>query len=205
MHQTRAQTIKAAPIPRKGTQYIARPASHASKGISVVMALRDMLKLAKTSKEVELMVRNKQVKLNGRVVSDIRETVKLFNILEADKHYKLTLLSTGRFTFEPTKSNLRLAKIIGKKVLNGGVIQYNLHDGTNFISKDKMVVGESVELDLENKVKKAHKIEKGKEVFVFQGKSAGHIGKVEQVQDHKIEVKLDKRSVTLDSRHVMVI
>lgn len=205
MHQTRAQTIKAAPIPRKGTQYIARPASHGSKGVSIVMALRDMLKLAKTSKEVELMVRNKQVKLNGRVVSNIHEAVKLFNILEADKHYKLTLLSTGRFSFEPTKSNLRMAKIIGKKVLNGGVVQYNLHDGTNFISKDNMTIGESVELDLENKVKKTHKMEKGREVFVFEGRSAGHLGKIEQVHDHKIEVKLDNRSVTLDSRHVIVI
>jgi ribosomal protein S4E len=168
------------------------------------MALRDMLNLARTSKETELMVRSKRIKINGRVVSDIHETIKLFNLFEADKHYKLILLPTGRFAFEPTKAALRFAKVIGKKMLNGKVLQYNLHDGTNFISKDSIAVGDSVELDTENKVKKVHTMEKGKEVFIYEGKSAGHSGIVEHIHGNKLEVKLEKRSVTLDSRHVIV-
>ncbi len=205
MHQSRAETIRAAPIARKGTQYIARPANHASNGVSVVMALRDMLKVARTSKEVEMMVRAKNVKLNGKNVRNIHETIKLFNILEADKKYILELLPTGRFVFEPTKATSRLCKIIGKKVLNHGVMQYNLHDGTNFISKDKHVVGDSVEVDMENKVKKVHKMEKGKEIFVFDGRSAGHKGIIQHADGRKLNVKFEKKSVTLDSRHVMVI
>ena len=205
MHQSRAETIRAAPIARKGTQYIARPANHASRGVSVVMALRDMLKLARTSKEVEMMVRAKGIKLNGRVVKNLHESVKLFNILEADQKYSLELLPTGRFIFEPTKSSSRLCKIIGKKVLNHGVMQYNLHDGTNFISKEKHSVGETVEVDLENKVKKVHKMEKGKQIFVFDGRSAGQKGTIHNIEGRKIDVKFENRSVTLDSRHVMVI
>ena len=205
MHQSRAETIRAAPIARKGTQYIARPANHASRGVSIVMAMRDMLNLAKTSKEVEMMVRNKQVKLNGRTVKNIHDAVKLFNILEADKRYSLGLLPTGRFIFEPTKASTRLCKIIGKKILNHGVQQYNLHDGTNFVSKDKYVVGDSIEVDLENKVKKVHKMEKGKEIFVFDGRSAGKKGIIHQMEGKKLEVKFENRSVTLNSSHVMVI
>ena len=69
--------------------------------------------MAKTSREVKLMVKEKKIKLNGKVVKDIREGVRLLNILEAGKTYRMTVLKTGRFAFEESKGKNRVAKVVG--------------------------------------------------------------------------------------------
>ena len=208
MHLTRTKAIRLLPIPRKKTKYVARAASHVSNGIPLVIAIRDMLGLAKTSKEVEYMIRNKLIKINGKEAKDVREAIKLFNVLEADKSYKLIILPTGRFKLEETKENSRLCKIIGKTLVKGNKAQLNLHDGTNILlnEKEKANVGDSVELDLNNKVKRIIKIEKGKNVFVISGKSIGLTGKIENVEGKKTKLKLNgtDKEVELNISHIIV-
>src|SRR3989338_9599674 len=100
MHQTRQQTISKIPIARKGTKYIARAASHNKVSIPVVIAVRDMLHLARTMREVKEMIHQKLLNLNGHAVKDVHESIKLYNTLKADKTYRLILSSTGKFSFE---------------------------------------------------------------------------------------------------------
>src|SRR3989344_7573807 len=136
MHQTRVQSTKKLPIPRKGTKYVARALSHLNDSVPIVIALRDMLKLARTANEVRKMIKQKALKINGRVVKDYRESILLFNILEADKSYELSLLQTGKFTLVSSQSkNLRLCKVVNKRLLKNNVVQVNLHDGTNLLTK----------------------------------------------------------------------
>ena len=82
MHLTRQQVTTKLPIPRKGTKYIARASSHLSDSVSVLLAVRDMLKLAKNAKEVRRMVQDKLLKINGTLVMHAHESIKLFNHLE---------------------------------------------------------------------------------------------------------------------------
>ena len=139
MHQTRKASSTKLPIPRKGTKYIARASSHLNDSVPVVIAIRDMLKLARTAKEVKEMIKDKLLKINGKIVRDYRESIRLFNIFEADKPYKLTILGTGKFAFEEEKnSELRTCKIVNKRLLKSGKIQFNLHDGSNILSKENM-------------------------------------------------------------------
>jgi small subunit ribosomal protein S4e len=81
MHLTRQQVPNRISIRRKGTKYVARALSHLNSSVPVVIALRDILKIAKTKKEVEKLVQQKLIKINNRVVQDIREPVIIFNIL----------------------------------------------------------------------------------------------------------------------------
>jgi len=168
MHLKRTQVSRRLPVPRKGTKYLARASSHFREGVPIVVALRDMLKLAKTSKEVKKMVNDRLIKINGKEVKDIKESLRLFGILKADKTYEIIILPTGRFKFEETKGASRFCKIVGKTVLRKNKIQLNLHDGTNIIydKKDKINVGDSVELDFNGKIKNVLPVEKGKKVFV---------------------------------------
>ena len=100
MHLTRQQITTKLPISRKGTKYIARAASHQDESVSTLLAVRDMLKLARTAKEVRKMVQEKMLKINGKAVMDLHESIKLFNLFEAGKVYRLSLLPTKKFTFE---------------------------------------------------------------------------------------------------------
>lgn len=205
MHLKRSKASMKVPVPRKGTKYLARARNHADNGVPVVIAVRDMLGLAKNSKEVRYMINNKLLKINNREVKDIRESIKLFNILSADKQYVLEILPTGRFQFKETKESSRICKVIGKKILAGKKTQINLHDGTNLISKENVSVGDSVELGPDNKLKKIIKIDKGKSVFIISGGSIGLTGKIKELSGRKATVSIDgkDKGVELEISHIL--
>ncbi|MDP4039626.1 MAG: KOW motif-containing protein [Candidatus Pacearchaeota archaeon] len=207
MHLKRNNASRKLPVPRKGTKYLARALNNHKSGVPVVVAVRDMLGIARDAREVKKMAYGKLLKINGRAVKDIRESIKLFGILQADKTYMLKILPSGRFFFEETKGGTRICKVIGRKVLTGNSVQVNLHDGTNFISKEDIVIGGSVELDMENKMNKFISLEKGKNVFVVSGKSVGLTGRVEKIDEKNVLVKFDneKMEVMLNKSHLIVL
>ncbi len=205
MHLTRAETTRKIPIVRKGTQYTARALSHQDSGVPVVIAVRDMLKIARTASEVKAMIKQKLLAINGRKVRDYREPILLYSILEAGDTYRLTLLPTGRFSFEKTKDTSRIAKVIGKKMLKNKIIQINLHDDTNVLSKENISLGDSLELGIDNKVKRVIKLEKGKKALIITGKSIGLIGTVKNIEGRSVYIELNGREVHLDKDYLMVL
>ncbi len=206
MHQTRQETSIKLPIQRKGTKYVARALINPNNSVPVVIAVRDILALAKTAREVKEMIKQKLLKINGRIVEDYRESIMLFNVLEAGKMYRLSILPTKKYVFEenPNKDS-RLCKVIGRKLVKNGQIQVNLHDGTNFISKDKNIkVGDSIYMDLSGKVKKHLALAKGETVFIFSGKYTGLSGKVKSIEGRKFDIQLKDGETVLDRDQVIV-
>jgi len=195
-------------LPKKGTKYIARANSNSREGLPVVVAVRDMLKLAKTSKEVQFMINNKLLKINGRVVKDVKESLVLFNIFEADKSYELGILPTGRYFFEETKAKTRVCKVSGITNLKNKKVQINLHDGTNVLisPKEKVKIGDSVEIDFGGKLGKVLSLEKGKKVTIVSGKNVGLRGKIQEIDKNKVKIKFDEieKEVELDKSHIFV-
>jgi len=206
MYQTRQKSTTKMPIPRKGTKYVAKALSHPQDSVPVVVAVRDMLKLAHTAKEVKEMLKSKMLKINGRQVNDYRESIKLFNIFEADKPYVLSLLTTGRFVFEEAKKkNERLCKVVNKHLVKEGKIQLNLHDGSNILTKEKITVGDSVYLDFENKIKSHVPLEKGKKIFIMSGKYIGYHGVIKALHDGSVDVEFDDSNAALDKSQVVAL
>ncbi len=191
MHQTRAQVSKKIPLARKGSKYVARPLMDLENSIPVVIAVRDMLKLARTAKEVRKMIIQKSLKINGKEVKDYRDSIRLFNLFEADKSYILNLNLQGRFMLEETKQTERPCKVIGKRILAGKKLQLNLHDGTNVLTTDqKIKTQDTVYLDIENKIKGHIELGHGKECLIIKGKLLGHKGKIDKVEGNKVHVKI---------------
>ena len=206
MHQKRQETTTKLPIKRKGTTYVARASSHIQDSVPIVIALRDMLKLARTAKEVQEMIKLSLLKINGRKVKDYRESIKLFNILEADKSYQLTLSPTGKFAFEESKlKDSHLCKVINKKIQNSHLIQLNFHDGSNVISKDKIKVGDSVHIDFSGKITKHISLEKGKEALIISGKYIGKRGKIDSVEGKSVSININGGQTSLKEAQVIVL
>ncbi|MEK6928047.1 MAG: hypothetical protein AABX11_06455 [Nanoarchaeota archaeon] len=204
MHLNRKAAPTNWPIARKGNKYIVSPASHTYNSISVLLAVRDMLKLATTAAEVKHLIHNKALKLNGRVVRDYKESIKLFDIFEADKEYSLSLLTTGKFVLQETKATTRIAKIISRNLLPGNKLQINLHDGTNVIGKKDMNVGDSLVLDFDNKIKSHKPLEKSAHVFIIGGNFAGQSGIVQSIKGKMITLKINKEESTLKLDNLIV-
>jgi len=206
MHQTRQATTTKIPIPRKGTKYVVRAISHVDDSVPILIAIRDMLKLARTTREVKAMIKDKMLKLNGRLVRDFRESIKLFNVLEADRDYRLSILPTGRFVFEESKDkNSRLCRVINRRLVGKDTFQINLHDGTNLVTKDKINVHDSLKIDFEGKIIQHIKFEKGKNVFIFAGKYQGNEGKVDSVEKGKVMINIKDREELVQSPISQVI
>jgi small subunit ribosomal protein S4e len=195
MHLKRQKATTKLPIQRKGTTFIVRASSHYKNSVPVVIALRDMLKLARTNKEVRKMINEKQLKINGKLVESPKESICLFNIFEADKPYILTLLPTGKFTFQPSPSSSRLVKITNKKLLKKNTIQLNFHDGSNILSKEKVNVNDSILLDSTNKITKHLSLEKGSSAFVISGKYIGQKGKIQTIKENKITIQIENKEI----------
>jgi small subunit ribosomal protein S4e len=195
------------PIARKGTKYVARALSSKDNSVPLVIAVRDMLKLARTAKEVQKMIYEKMLKINGREAKDYRESICLFNLLEAGKTYALALDAHGRFIFEEPKNKTeRPCKVINKKLLSKKKIQLNLHDGTNILASNEIKTGDTVYLSLDGKLKSHVKLEKGKPCFVISGKYSGMKGKVEKVDEKGVHVHLENKIETvLPKGSVMVL
>ncbi len=207
MYLTRQAASTKLPIPRKGTKYIARASSNLNNSVPAVIAIRDMLKLAKNAKEVKEMIKQKALKINWRPIKDYRESIRIFNIFEADKSYKLIILKTGKFSLEEIKNaDNRLCKVIGKSLINSNKIQLNFHDGTNIITDKKEIrVGDSIYLDKNSKVKSHFKFEKGREVFIILGRHKGQTGTIESIED-KTLIKLKAGDlVALQKDAVLII
>lgn len=207
MHLTRAESTKKWPIPRKGTRYVARPMGSVNNSVPVVVAVRDMLKLARTAKEVNEMIKQKLLKLNGREVKDYHESIQLFNILEAGKPHILKITTTGKFALEPYSKKERLCKVINKKVLKENKVQLNLHDGSNVITNEKIQTNDTVYLDFAGKILRHVPLQKGKEVFIMAGAFKGQTGKIEEIEDSKVAITFDKsdNSTKLKKKEIIVI
>jgi small subunit ribosomal protein S4e len=199
MHQTRQKASKKLPIPRKGTKYVVRASSQIQNSVPVLIALRDMLKLAKNKKEVKSLINKKIIKINSRLIKDPRESVKIFNILEAGKKYVLTMLPTHKFSFNETSDSTHISKVIGKKILRGSKIQLNLHDGSNILSSDKKIsVHDSLQLDSSNKISNHIPFSKAKSVFVIKGKYSGQEAKLSERKENSVFLKFKDKEDTVE-------
>ncbi len=206
MHLKRQAAITKLPIPRKGTKYVARSLSNISSSVPVVIAVRDMLKIARTAAEVKKMINEKLLTINGRAVKDHRESIQIFNILGAGKNYFLTFLPTGKFVFHETKSHdIRLCKVINKKLLKKNKIQLNLHDGSNIMSDKKISVGDSLLISFKGEIKEHLPFEKGKDVFVISGKYAGLKGKIKSIENEKVDIILENKNSTILNKYQVIV
>ncbi|MEM4230785.1 MAG: 30S ribosomal protein S4e [Candidatus Pacearchaeota archaeon] len=202
MHLKRRAIPKTWPLPKKGTKYVVVPSE---KGLPILIAIRDILKLAENKREVKKILNNKNVFVNNRMVRDIKFALKLFDVLKLkDKLYRLTI-KNKKFYLEninEKEAETKIAKIIGKKILKGKKIQINLNDGRNYFTKQDFKVGDSVLIDFKEGIKRFIELKEKAKVFVEKGKHIGKIGIIEKINNKLAEIKLDNKekiNVNLDA------
>lgn len=179
------------PVPRKTNIWIAKP-SPGSHGIEesmpLVVVLRDILGVADTAKEVKRILRNRDVLVDGRVVSDYEFPVGLMDVVSIPKmnqHYRMLLDRHGKFRLVQVlegKQNWKLCRIEGKTTVPGGKTQLNLHDGRNvLVPKDSYTVGDVVKLEVPSqKILDTYKLAKGSTALITSGSNVGQLEVIEE-------------------------
>jgi len=179
-------------LDRKGAKINLRPnpgAHNLNQGLALGFVLRDLLKLASTMGEVEKLLNNNEVLVDGNRKKNRKEIVGLFDritVTALNKYYTLNLDFKGRLVAEELTAKdaeFKTCKVVGKTAIKGGKLQFNLYDGKNIITDKKAKVGDSVILSLPSlEIKEILSLKEGAKVFLTKGKRAGATGKLKSLE-----------------------
>ncbi len=177
------------------------------------VVFKDMLKLAKTTKETRYIIFNKDVKLNGNKVRSEKTGMGIFDILtlgELGESYTLLLNTRGKLAMkllDKKESDIRLSKISGKTYLPGKKVQLNLMGGVNLITeKDQYSVGDTVVISLEDKkIKETLKLEKGSLVYLLTGKSISKTAVVKDIDGDLLNCEREGLGFRIGKDDVVVV
>ena len=213
-HLKRQAVSKKWPIPRKGTKYLVKPAAHENEGVPLLVLLRDILKVARTRKEVKKAIHDKNIIINTRIAKDEKHGLTLFDnitIVPSKKSYKLTLTPNGKFTVSEVSekdAKTKTVKIVDKTILKGKKVQLNLSDGRNILSEETSKTNDSVILDLEKKkISKILPLKEKIKAVVIAGKHAGKIGEITKIDNkHRmVGLKADSGEINILIKQMMVV
>jgi small subunit ribosomal protein S4e len=202
-------------ITKKTSKYVTRPYPTRSSDMSmpITVILRDLLKIAKTTKEVKGIINHSYVFINGTRVVDCKQVVGFMDILEIkgeETTYRMLLDSHGKLymhTIKGEEAKIRPSKIIGKTIIKGKKTQINLIDGYNLLVEDSdLKVGDSVILEVPgNKIKSKVALEIGATVYMMGGSHVGKIGIVSELEESKIAFKVGNDILRTAKRHAFAI
>lgn len=202
MHLKRQEMQKEWPLSRKGNKYVKKT----GKGtLPLIVVMRDMLKIARTKKEIKKIIHEKKVKINERIAKDEKTELRLFDIVSINDKNFVVVLKNKKFNLDAAKSMEKTAKIIGKRMVKDQKIQINLNDGRNYIIKEKVNVGDSAVIDLkENKIKEILPFKEKSRVLFISGKHISKIGRIENIGEN-VKVEVEGNKIEINKKNLMII
>ncbi len=221
-HLSRQEAPKGWRIRRKETKWIARPmpGPHPlNKSITVNYLLKELLHYANTTREVKVILNNKDIIINKVVRKNHKFPVGIFDVIELPKtkeYFRLFQDESLRFILHKIskeEAEIKPSKIINKTKLKKGKLQINLSDSRNIlVDNDKFKVGDTLILNLNTNSIKSHlKLEKNAKIYLMEGKYTGKSATIENVIETKnlnpakIICKSDNKKFETLKKYVFVI
>lgn len=180
-------------MPAKGEVWLKKAKASAHKKdecVPLQLFLRDVIKVAKTSREAKRILNAGEVKVDGRIVRDAGYGVGVMDVVSVPKlgkHFQVFVVKGFLKPVEIPEADARLksCRIVNKTMLKAGKVQLNLHDGRNILiekEEDRFDVGDTVRVTLPDyKIESFIKLEKGANCYVYKGKHAGAVGNLEEL------------------------
>ena len=102
------------------------------------------------------------------------------------KHFRAMIDNHGRIEFieiKPAEAKWKLVRVENKRVIKGGKVQLNLHDGTNILSDKKVKTGDVLQVTLPDmKIKTVLEFKKGAQALITGGSHVGSISKIKDIE-----------------------
>lgn len=192
-HLKRYKAPKTWPIHKKEETWTTKSSAgpHAlDKSIPLVMVLREILGVAKNTREAKIILNNDDVLVDGTPRKDHRFPVGFMDIIsipKINKNFRLLQDEKGRLVLkdiDEKDSTFKLASIEDKTTIKGGKTQLNLHDGRNVIVDDATEYNTSDVLLLnipDQKISDSIKFEEGSIGLITGGKHTGEYGIIREI------------------------
>lgn len=189
------------PISKKAKRWAPKPSPgpHSSvKGLPLLIFVRDVMKFAQTRREAEIIISNGKIKVDGRIVKDKNYPIGLMDvieILELNRAYRVVPSRHGYYSFEPInedEKNFKICRIENKKILKGGRVQLQLHDGKNLVlnpigetesNVHQYKVLDTIKISLvNNEILEHYKFDQKMYAVIIAGKNIGAHGTIVDIE-----------------------
>lgn len=201
-HLKRIAAPKTWHLARKKSKFITRPnpgAHSLQYSMPLTIYLRDVVKVAKTAREVKHILNHSIVLVDGKRRKDPRFSIGLMDVLsfpETKQNFRVTLDAKGRLgsvEISEKEANTKISQVKTIKVVKGGKLRVGLSDGRNFgIDKQDYSIGDVVLLEVPSqKVVKHFTYGAKKPVMLIGGKHAGKTGVIDHVEGDIIIFEYD--------------
>ena len=145
-------------VPRKTHYWITKPSPGphpVQESVPLTIVLRDMLHHCDTAQEAKQIIGERSIMADGRIVTDPKFPVGLMDVLSIPKtkeHFRVLKDRRGRIVLtriDAEEARWKLVRIEDKKVVPGGKVQLNLHDGRNIlIDSNEHKTGDVLKIEL---------------------------------------------------------
>ncbi len=213
-HLKRKAAPRTWPIPRKETTFIMRPrpSGHTlALSMPVAIVLREVLGLVQTARQAQLVLKNSEVKINGRKLHHTDDPVGFMDLLTIDKdNYRVLINKNNVLTVTPVKKGEEFViyQVRGKTTVGGGKIQLNCRGGFNLlVDVGQYKNRDSVVVDLDGKIKEKLTFEKGAAILVVGGNHIGKVGSIEEIdkEEGSLTIKSGKETFQTSIDYAFVI
>nr|6RM3_SE0 Chain SE0, eS4 [Vairimorpha necatrix] len=174
--------------------YAIRPHSGPHKKdlcIPLAYVLEKFLEYANNRKEIQIILKSKNIKINGKIIEKRKYPVgfgDVLSIIKTDEHYRVFYGVDKNFTFikiDKEEANFKLAKVTNKKVMYENVPYIFTNDGACFKYCDPAInINDTVKIDLETRLVVDYvSFKEGDVVFVMRGEDTGRVGIIKKIQN----------------------
>lgn len=178
-------------IERKVKEWTVKPipGPHSKEvSIPITILLRDYLGHATNRKEVNFILNNGNVLVNGRPIKDSSFPVGIMDVIEIPKtkeYFRVLFDKKGSITLikiDESEKNTKLFKLINKTMIRGKKVQLNLHDGTNLLSDEGYTTSSTLVMKVPDmKIVDSLEFKEGYIGLVIKGKNVSRIGKISKI------------------------
>ncbi len=178
-------------IERKTNTFTTSPSPGPHSFLSSIplrIVIRDILGVVETALEARIVLNAGKVQVDGITRKDPGFPVGLMDVVhlpDTQKYYRVMPFKHGLFLKEMTKDyDRKLLKIRNKRMLKGGKMQLNLHDGSNIITNNAAYKpNDVVAIKMPSREIISHTpLETGVTVLITGGKNMGKIAKLKEKQ-----------------------
>lgn len=183
-------TVKPSPGPHPG---------HSS--IPLLILMRDVLGVAKDSREARRIIHEGAVKVDGKIRRDDKFPVGFMDVVEVGKDaFRVLLYPRRGMVLHPIQDKgrkFKLCRIEGKSFVRGRKLQLNLHDGENILVKIKDPTKpvedvykrfDTLKVSVpDHKILGHVKFKEGSYAMISGGRNAGIHGEIKKIGARKTE------------------
>ncbi len=218
-HQKSIAAPASWPIKRKKQTFTIRPKPGAhtfEQSMTLGTILKEILRYAKTTKEVKYMLSRGNVLVNQSRRADLKSTAGLMDVIsfpQLNTAYRVMINARGKIQLiqiSREEAETTLARIENKKVLGANLFQINLSQGRNILvdsEKQKNYrTGDTLLFKLpEQKEEKHIAFKKGATAYLISGKNIGKTGKIREIAKDAIKIETAAGEIQALKKSVFII